>query len=265
MKRSSTAAVVLALALPAWAQEMMPPPQIPPPCFSAHKAGSGDRRISICISEDGNIVEFESPRGHQYMGMGEGYALCSMKGTVVHGYDAHYAESGFGPPTVTQPNGPNTFPLTISRPTLDGVFVLTQEFSWNTAQRDVTINMTVANVSLVDVKAVRLIRYFHHYVPLKEDPTKYGMSRTCDSVLALGDGVNRHGLCLAAATLKRDHSTAVESFLDWTTTTAAGCNEMEQVTPMVGTGTDLVGRVKYHVGTVKAGKDKSVAVVYTRL
>jgi hypothetical protein len=219
----------------------------------------------VCISEDGNIVEFESPKGQQYMGMGEGYALCSAKGTVVHGYDAYYAESGFGPATVTQPNGPNTFPLTISRPTLDGIFVLTQEFSWNTAQKDVSISMTVENVSLVDVNAVRLIRYFHHNVPLKEDSTKYGMSRTCDSVLALGDGPNRHGVCLAATTLKREHSTAVESFTDWTTTTAAGCTELEQVTPMVGTGTDLVGRVKYHVGTVRAGMSKSVAVVYRRL
>jgi hypothetical protein len=50
-------------------------------------------------------------------------------------------ESGFGAAIINQPNGANTFPLTITPDTTDGFFRLQQTFSRDAAEKDVTITM----------------------------------------------------------------------------------------------------------------------------
>ena len=53
--------------------------------------------------------------------IGEGYRVCVGTGGVTKfGHDAGLQEAGFGPPTINQPNGPNPFPLTVTRNTTDG-------------------------------------------------------------------------------------------------------------------------------------------------
>jgi hypothetical protein len=117
-------------------------------CFSTHTSGSGTTFVKVCFSNHGNLVQFESPAGFEHIrvgSFGEGYVVCS--GTTAHGFDAGSTEAGFGAPTISQPNGANTFPLTITRTTTNGVFQLRQTFAWDTTEKDVTITMTLTNRS----------------------------------------------------------------------------------------------------------------------
>ncbi|HEX3033904.1 MAG TPA: hypothetical protein VHT73_02070, partial [Thermodesulfobacteriota bacterium] len=132
-------------------------------CHTTLSSGSGANFMKICISNHGNPVQFESPKNFEHIrlgSIGEGYVVCSNLTSVVHGYDAGFAESGFGPPTINQPNGSNTLPLTITRDTTDGVFRLKQTFSRDSNEKDVTITMTLTNISSSNRSDVILDRYF---------------------------------------------------------------------------------------------------------
>src|SRR5438876_55543 len=88
-------------------------------CFTS---GSGTTFLKICITDNGNISWFESPAGYVHLQNREGYAVCSSgNGSgAVHGFDANVAAGGWGVSTVSQPNGVGTFPLIVTRQSLDG-------------------------------------------------------------------------------------------------------------------------------------------------
>jgi hypothetical protein len=87
--------------------------------------------------------------------------------------------AGFGPPVIDQPNGPNTFPLTITRPTADGIFSLAQTFSWDTVEKDVSISATVTNLTATAGSGVRLVRYFDYVSDLNGGPDEYAFYPHC--------------------------------------------------------------------------------------
>jgi len=60
-----------------------------------------------------------------------------------------YGDSGWRASTLTQPNGLNTFPLTIKRTTSDGIWTLTQAFSRSTTAPSVKIATALRNNSAV--------------------------------------------------------------------------------------------------------------------
>jgi hypothetical protein len=81
----------------------------------APTAAVGPSYMKVCVSRDGDLKEFQSPFGYQQLAVAdnvEGYALCGNG--KVYGWDAGLDGSGFGEPTVIQPGGPGTLPLTIS-------------------------------------------------------------------------------------------------------------------------------------------------------
>ena len=117
-------------------------------CFSTYSSGSGPSYFKWCVSQNGNIVSIESPKGMEHIHgahIQEGYAVCdSYTDPMLAYWDfADGGSSGWNAPTVIQPNGPNTFPLTIERTTTDGMFQLNQVFSQNASEKIVTIKMTV--------------------------------------------------------------------------------------------------------------------------
>src|SRR5262249_565562 len=119
-------------------------------CYSTYTTGAGLTFLSFCITSTGNIMQLQNPAGIYYISS-EGNALCSSydpsnEGPLPVAYDAAYFESDWGAPTITQPGGPNTFPLTIVRVSTGG-FKLTQVFSRDTVEDDITVTMTVANQS----------------------------------------------------------------------------------------------------------------------
>ena len=73
--------------------------------------GCGANRLSVKVSTHGNLLSFESPAGQEAVFDGsEGYVVCTGGGATVHGHDTGSVESGFGPPTFSQPNA-GAFPL----------------------------------------------------------------------------------------------------------------------------------------------------------
>jgi hypothetical protein len=118
-------------------------------CFSTYASGSGPTYFKWCVTENGNVVSIESPKGIEHIrgaNIQEGYSICDFTPiTPLYYWDfADAGDSGnWNAPVIVQPNGPNTFPLTIQRRTADGMFELDQKFSQNTAERIITIKMTV--------------------------------------------------------------------------------------------------------------------------
>jgi hypothetical protein len=232
-------------------------------CFSTHTSGTGTTFMKICLSVDGNLVNFESPAGFKHLeagDFGEGYAVCSSAGT--HGYDAGFAEGGFGPAIVMQPNGPNTFPLTIIRDTLDGIFRLQQQFSRDTTEKDVTITMTLTNLSAIARSSVHLTRYFDGDIDNSVNGDYY--ARVADSVSAWEN--SGHGLMLTALTFNVAHSAGVQTFATWNPLAEGGggakaCGAGGTSPAFPG---DFVGRVDYSLGTLAGSATRTVRVVYRR-
>jgi hypothetical protein len=129
-------------------------------------SGSGTNFLGVKVSDHGNLLSFESPQGQENaFSDAEGYAVCSTQfgdetvGERVNGHDTGSVFGGFAAPTFSQPNGAGTFPLTVTRRTIDGKFQLTQV--WNkpdTVEKDVTVAMTLKNISGAPINGVFLSR-----------------------------------------------------------------------------------------------------------
>ena len=153
MKKAALLLALVALAASALAQESEKDIHIAPlgtdACQSTFKSGNGVSYMAFCTTQNGNVRKFESPSGSNqlYQG-GEGYGLCDLTNGNVGYYDwGIYGDSGWQDSTLTQPNGPNTLPLTITRTSADGVWTLKQVFSRNTTTPSVKITMTLKNNS----------------------------------------------------------------------------------------------------------------------
>lgn len=121
--------------------------------------GSGANFLGVKVSDHGNLTSFESPAGREQVFAGnEGYAVCSGGGPTVHGHDTGSVEGLFAAPTFSQPTA-GAFPLTVTRRTTDGKFLLTQVWAKPDAvEKDVTVTMTLKNISSATVTGVFLSR-----------------------------------------------------------------------------------------------------------
>ena len=226
-------------------------------CFSTYITGAGSTFLSFCITNTGNIMQLQNPAGHYYISS-EGYALCSSydsanQAPLPVAYDAAYFESDWGAPTITQPGGPNTFPLTIVRVSTGG-FKLTQTFSRDTIEDDITVSMALVNQSGSTRYNVRLDRY----VDADADNTTSNIyGRSADNIYSYVDG--GRGITLGDVTRTVTHSTAVHTYGTWIRNS---CNQASIATPTPYQ--DGVGRISYLVGTMNNGTSKSVKVVLRR-
>ena len=242
-------------------------------CFSLHTSGAGATFMQFCISSHGNLVRFESPAGyHQIDPVGvfrDGYAVCSNRvgdpNATNHAFDAGGAEAGWGALVVAQPNGANTFPLSITRTTADGAFKLKQSFARDAAEHDITITMVLTNQAGVTRENVRLSRYFDNDVTNNSPASR--MSRGSDSVWGWAEG--RFGLILTAVTFATAQSTVVETLANFNPSiagpqTARGCVGMAVATPVGPPATAYVGRNTYSLATMNSGVSKTVKFLYRR-
>ena len=236
--------------------------------ISCYTSGTGSTYIKACISDTGNVVYFESPQGYVQINGGEGYVLCST--STNSAYDAGFAESGFGPPTINQPNGPNTLPLYITRTTSDGVFQLTQSYDFRPMETALNVTMQVKNLSTSTIADVMLHRYMDADVDNSYATNRFDQSQ--DSVWGLNVNENiyppplSHGMMLTALSFSVPHSTAVELYTDWDPFkggTAKSCSPRSQSTPTFGIN-DYIGRVLYDLGSLSPKGIKSVIIQYRR-
>jgi hypothetical protein len=120
-------------------------------CQSTFTSGSGDSYMSFCVTQNGNIGNFYSPANYSQLYAGaEGYAVCDVSSNYSYHDWGRGGDSGnWLDSSVIQPNGPNTFPLTVKRTTSDGIWTLTQAFSRSTTAPSVKITMALRNNSAV--------------------------------------------------------------------------------------------------------------------
>jgi hypothetical protein len=232
-------------------------------------SSSGANFLGVKVSDHGNLMSFESPKGQEQVFDGqEGYALCSIgvgDSATVHGHDTGSVESGFGPATFSQPTA-GKFPLTVTRKTTDGKIKLTQV--WNqpdAVEKDVTVAMTVTNLSGNSIAEVLLSRSGDFDVG--NSGADQG-ARTNDSAWQWNDVDSTTdtppvGLRLGALSLGTAHEALIESRPDWNNDTRQTCFGVGQGTPTPSE--DLAMRVLYDLGGLNGGQSKTVKFEYGRI
>jgi hypothetical protein len=251
-------------------------------CDTLLTFGSGATLTKVCISNEGNIVKFESPAGFEQIGQlntfRDGYAMCSGNlptwANVSEGYDAGdvSVEAGLGPPTVIQPGGPNTLPLTIIRDSSSGTYRLTQSFAFDGLRRLITVTMKVTRLSNADCTSagcppLRLTRAFEGDVD-NNTSANARFGRSVDSVWEWIDTTG-HGLKLSSASNPGvSPITTVYTVSDYGAYADQGCivfsgQVATPTDPAVTDATNLVGRVMYFLN-IPLGGSKTAKVVYHR-
>lgn len=241
-------------------------------------SGSGPSFFKIIISSHGNIRYLESPAGRTHI-YAEGYALvagawpCAMGGTA---YDFGSSEAGWiGSPVITQPNGANTLPLTITRranfhsecPAGAYTLEFKQVFERNASERELAVTMTVKNVGRIAANGVHLGRWFDGDVDSSTDNMYYA---TPDSVYAWRVpglfAAYRYGLALSSLTPAIAHwadpvslgwAPDPGSYQVWDT----GFGIADSQIPPRG---DLAGILTFNLGSIAVGASKTVKVTYQR-
>ena len=234
-------------------------------------SGTGENRLSVKVSDHGNLMSFESPALQEAV-IEEGYVVCSDVGTFgiggVHAHDTGSVEGGFGTPTFVQPNGSGTFPLTVTRNTTDGKFQLKQLWAKpDAAEKDVTLTMTLTNRSSATIGRVILSRTGDFDVgPSFEDQG----AATSDSAWLWDDVSGTEtppgGLMMTALTFGTINDPAVEPLTSWTNQTNPSRTQCFGTSPNtpVGEG-DWTLRMISGLGNLSAGQSKSVKLSYSRM
>jgi hypothetical protein len=113
---------------------------------------------NFCVTANGNIQNFFYPAGYSQI-YTDGYGVCDYTSSPVGYFDIAVAYSGnWQTSVVKEPSGSNTFPLTITRTSSDGIWTLTQVFSRSTADAYVKVVITLKNNTGV-ARNVLMTRY----------------------------------------------------------------------------------------------------------
>ena len=265
MKKTTLLLAMVFLAASALAQKSEKNTQMgpltPEQCFSS---GSGATFLKVCITNNGNISWFESPAGKVHLQYREGYAVCSgaVEGpsSVVHGYDANIAAAGWDNSIVSQPKGAGTFPLIITRKSLDGVIQLKQTFTRNTAERGIDVKLDVKNISGSTLGPVYMSRYFDGDI---DNSSTNAYDSTYGSVWAR----NSNALTLTSAASGIQVIADVYDYAQWDpfgagSQYARGCGQQEAYT--WGVLHDFVGGLTLYFSWFDPGQTKTITVLYRR-
>jgi hypothetical protein len=129
-------------------------------CSYTFTSGTGNAYMKYCVTKNGNIVQFASPMGEEFIAtapIGEGYGFCNYSSTNTEYYDyAGYGDSGNWKAPVTTSSTAQS--VVITRETSDGHFTLTQTITQNIANSFVRVTMALKNNSAV-TRHVGLLRY----------------------------------------------------------------------------------------------------------
>ena len=127
-------------------------------CTYPFSAGTGNAFIKYCLTKNGNIIQFASPSGIEYIAKaaGEGYGFCDF-GTETQYFDyASYGDSGNWQPPVKVSSSKTA--VKISRTTTDGKFTLVQTITLVPASILAQVQMSITNNSTASAH-IGLLRY----------------------------------------------------------------------------------------------------------
>ena len=111
-------------------------------CYSTITGTKGPNAISYCITANGNVLQMKG-EGLSQEGNFEGYEVQVVDpfgGSNSRYYDYGVSSFGFNAPVIFQPNGPNTFPLKITRTSIADVSItLEQTFRKDTSDPSILL------------------------------------------------------------------------------------------------------------------------------
>jgi hypothetical protein len=219
---------------------------------SCFQSGSGATFFRPCVSIHGNVYSIQAPSGSEHINVGttiEGYGICSNTGYV---YDSYVAEGGLGVQTISQPNGPNTFPLSIVRS--GGGWRITQTYARDAVQREFNITMAVKNTSASSKTNVDISRFF-------DGDVDNDVLNVYDASLDAVWGRDLHSLALQSVSLATTHHVSIEMFSELGSNLANGVCSIPNNPGPTATG-DWAGVATYHFSSIAAGATKTVKFTY---
>jgi hypothetical protein len=225
-------------------------------CSFSYFSGPLTTFTRYCLSVNGNIVQFDSPSGFEYINHGnvvEGYGLCDVSPNVSY-YDYAGVDSGnWGSTVVTVPSATTRV---FVRPTGDGLWQLTQTITQMKANASgpgsVKITMALKNLTSVS-RNVALLRIAN--VDAGPDPRNDEFVSSFNSAFGEEPGAS-WGLGLMTNTFTFAHNGFVQ-------TVPGGpnpCHYVTNINPFAFVGDGALGHV--YAITVPAGATKSVTMTY---
>jgi len=256
--------LVFTLAMAAFGQNGQPPlitasQSADDTCQSTYTSGSGVTFFRFCVTANGNITELQSPVGFEHIRVGspsEGYGVCD-NATKVRYYDYVGDSGNWNDAVITQPGGPNTFPLKVTRTASDGSFTLTQAFSQKTNERIAKIAMTLKNNGSSS-KTFSLVRFANVNA---NNGGNVGILNNFDSGADAAWGYNSvlFGVRLSTVPTTLEHAGFVDMSNDGPDPCFPGSSSPPQQ-PFYGDG----GVIMAYVLAVPAGQSATVNVEYKR-
>jgi len=117
-------------------------------CKYTFTSGNGIRYLKYCVTNNGNITQFESPKGVEYIQtgtIGEGYAFCDFDSSTAYFDYAGYGDSGNWQPT--KQTAKTATGVKFSRATNDGIYTLTQSIDQDAGNVLADVTMGIKNNS----------------------------------------------------------------------------------------------------------------------
>jgi hypothetical protein len=123
-------------------------PDVTTACAFNFNSGTGNKFMQYCVTKNGNIAQFQSPSGVQYISsspIGEGYAFCDFDSSTQYYDYAGFGDSGNWQAPVTLSSSPTV--VKIARTTGNGIYTLTQTITQNAGNAFAQVAMTIKNNS----------------------------------------------------------------------------------------------------------------------
>jgi len=225
-------------------------------------SGSGATLHTISFDANGSLEWFEAPATVTPIDTNsvEGYGVCSdyTGSSAPHGFTLRgIVDVGWSSATVSQPGGPNTYPVSYTRSSVDGAVELTQEFTGLVGYRALNIVMKVKNLTGSTIPNMKISRFFGITVlnPIFWDNTFDGVNARLEApapLLGFQATNNTKTFTLTAST-------------ELYTAFSGGCDANQAIAAQpVGVQTGGVGRMDYNVGSLSPGQTKIVRFQYRR-
>ena len=115
-------------------------------CTFSFTSGTGNKFLKYCVTKNGNIVQFQSPSGEEFISLapaGEGYAFCDFDSATQYYDYAGYGDSGNWQPAVTLSSSPTQ--VKIARTTTNGMYTLTQTITQSAGNALAQVSMAIKN------------------------------------------------------------------------------------------------------------------------
>ena len=115
-------------------------------CSFNFSANTGNKFIKYCVTKNGNITQFESPSGNEFISLspaGEGYGLCNFDAATAYVDYAGYGDSGNWQAPTTMSSSATS--VKIARATTDGIFTLTQTIALMKGTSTAQVTMAIKN------------------------------------------------------------------------------------------------------------------------